>query len=393
MITYFESYNKKDCNGCGVCELICPKKCIKMIKDNEGFLYPQIDKDKCINCGKCRRVCSNFPKKNENEIKAYATKNKNEIDRKNSTSGGMFKILAEYVINNDGVVFGVELNKDLIAQHNYAETMEECRKFSTSKYVRSDLNNSYPKVKEFLSNGRKVLFTGTPCQIQGLRNYLGKDNEDLILCEIICHANPSPKILEMYLKGYELKYGKKIKNIYFRSKNPEMNNSAYIEFEDGTKVSANTYIRAFTGEQLINRPSCNSCKFVSSNRKADFTIGDFWGVKNIFPEFDYGKGVSLLTVNTLKAKRIFNNINDKMIFKESDLEKAFSYNHNSNLPQSKKRRIFFDEINNGIINENNIIEKFKEYTKMPLHKKIIGKCKSIIKRVLNIKKNANKSKC
>ena len=103
--------------------------------------------------------------------------------------------------------------------------------------------------------------------------------------------------------------------------------------------------------------------------------------------------MSLLTVNTLKAKRIFNNINDKMIFKESDLEKAFSYNHNSNLPQSKKRRIFFDEINNGIINENNIIEKFKEYTKMPLHKKIIGKCKSIIKRVLNIKKNANKSKC
>lgn len=384
MKTYLDNKIKKDCNGCGVCELICPKKCIKMVMDSEGFLYPEIDESNCIKCGKCRRVCSNFPKKNDYKIKAYATKNIDEKDRKDSTSGGMFKILVEYVINNSGVVFGVKLNENLVAVHDYACTIEECKEFSTSKYVRSDLNNSYSKVKEFLNQKIQVLFTGTPCQIQGLRNYLEKDYENLILCEIICHANPSPKILKMYLKNSELKYGKKIKNIYFRSKNKEMNNGAYIEFDDGSKISMDAYIRAFTGEQLINRPSCNNCKFVDSNRKSDFTIGDFWGIKNVFPGFDDGKGISLLTVNTLKAQNIFNVINNKMVYKETEVEKAFSYNHNSNLPQSTKRIKFFNEINNGIINEKNIIDKLDEYTKIPLYKKIIKKCKNIVKKILKL---------
>lgn len=378
--TYLDNKIKNTCNGCGVCALVCPKKCIKMVEDAEGFLYPEIDEKSCIKCGKCRRVCSNYPKNNEYTIKAYATKNKNEENRKDSTSGGMFKILAEYVINNNGVVFGVKLNKNLIAIHDYAENIDDCEKFSTSKYVRSDLNCAYEKVKEFLDSGKKVLFTGTPCQIQGLRNFIRKDNENLVLCEIICHANPSPKVLKMYLRNNELLYGKKIKNIYFRSKDKEMNNGAYIEFEDGFKKSAATYITAFTGAQLISRPSCNNCQFVSSNRKADFTIGDFWGIDKVFPDFNDGKGISLLTVNTEKATKIFNEIKENMEFNETNLKLAFANNHNCNLPQSKYRKKFFEKIADGSINENNIIKYMNKYSKKPIYRRLLGKVKKLIIR-------------
>ena len=186
----------------------------------------------------------------------------------------------------------------------------------------------------------------------------------------------------MYLRNNELLYGKKIKNIYFRSKDKEMNNGAYIEFEDGFKKSAATYITAFTGAQLISRPSCNNCQFVSSNRKADFTIGDFWGIDKVFPDFNDGKGISLLTVNTEKATKIFNEIKENMEFNETDLELAFSNNHNCNLPQNKNRAEFFSKIADGSINENNIIKYMNKYSTKPLYRRILGKGKKIVKRLI-----------
>lgn len=381
--TYLDNKMKNTCNGCGVCALVCPKKCIKMVEDGEGFLYPEIDESKCIKCNICRKACSNFPKINEYKIKAYATKNKDNEKREKSTSGGMFKILAEYIIQKkNGVVFGVKFDENLTAIHGFAENIKECKEFSFSKYVRSDLRDSYQKVKEFLDNDRYVLFTGTPCQVQGLRSFIKKDNEKLILCEIICHANPSPKVLKMYLRNKEKIFGKKINTMYFRSKNPEMDNGAYIEFEDGTKIKESLYITAFSGEQLISRPSCNNCQFVTENRKADFTIGDFWGIEKVIPEFNDKKGISLLTVNTEKASLIFEEVKEKMEYKETDLKLAFKYNHHSNLAQSKNRKKFFDGICNGDINENNIIEYMKKYTKRTLCTRVIIKLKKIKQKLL-----------
>lgn len=372
--TYLDDKIKYKCNGCGVCKELCPVDAITMIEDSEGFMYPKIDEEKCIKCGKCRRVCSNYPEENKYTIKAFATINKNQEERNNSTSGGMFKILAQYVLNNGGIVFGVKFDDNLKVIHSYTNDIKECQKFSGSKYVRSDLKDSYAKVKEFLSDGRYVLFSGTPCQVQGLREYLNKkDNDKLILCEIVCHANPSPKVLDLYIKNLEKIHNKKVKKIYFRSKNPDMNNGAYVEFFDGTKAEISTYIKSFTGEQLINRPSCNKCVFVNENRKADFTIGDFWGIDEVIPGFDDKKGISLFTVNTEKANKIFDKIKNKMIYKQVELSSAFKYNHNSNLPPNRKRKKFFDGISTNKINENNIIEYMKKYNKRPLYKKVINK--------------------
>lgn len=216
-MTYFETLKKKDCNGCGLCSLKCPKKAITMIEDNEGFVYPVIDKSKCINCNICKNICPNHEYNLNNKIKAYAAINKNKEDLSNSSSGGMFVLLAKYVLKNNGVVFGVKYDKNLIAVHSYTLNEDELIDFQGSKYVRSDLKNSFVEVKEMLKD-KMVLFTGTPCQCQALRSFLGKDYTNLLTCDIICHSNPSPKVFKLYKEYLERKYSKRIKNIYFRTK-------------------------------------------------------------------------------------------------------------------------------------------------------------------------------
>lgn len=384
--TYLDTKIKSSCNGCGVCSLVCPKNCIKMVEDGEGFLYPEIDESKCIHCSKCRKFCANFNEKNEDNEKAYVAINNNNEQLYKSSSGGMFYILAEYTIKHNGVVFGVSYNDKIEAVHTYAETMEECKKFCGSKYVRSNLQNSYIKVKEFLNNGRKVLFTGTACQISGLKKYLGKEYENLILCDILCHANPSPKVFKMYIKNLESIKNKKVKTVWFRSKeNGWRNQIPIIEYDDGEKEEENSYFKAFVSE-MINRQSCYSCQFASKRRITDFTIADFWGIEKVFPDIETKGGVSLLNVNSEKGFKIFNEIKCKMDFREVDYDLACSFNHYHNVPVHRNRDKFFEGISNEKINETNIINYMKKYTKKPLYRKVLGKGKKILKKVLQIKK-------
>lgn len=381
--TYFDNKIKSTCNGCGACSLICPVNAIKMQEDSEGFLYPIVDEEKCIKCNKCRNVCSNFNTKQEKNEKAYASINKSKEQLNEASSGGMYYLLADYVINNNGVVCGVTYNEDLEVVHEFAETMQECRKFCGSKYVRSNLQDSYLKVKEFLENDRYVLFTGTACQVNGLKQYLGKEYEKLILCDILCHANPSPKVFKMYIKNLEIKKNKKVKMIYFRIKeNGWKNENPIIEYEDGEREEENSYIMAFSKE-LINRPSCHSCQFASKRRISDFTIGDFWGIDKVLPKLDISNGVSLLTVNTAKGANIFDNIKEKMICHEVDYEIASIYNHYSNVKPHENREKFFKDLSNSKINEQNMIESLRQYRKRKLYKRIVGRITSIIQRQVN----------
>ena len=371
---YLKEKNKKDCNGCGACIYVCPKHCIHMEEDEEGFFYPVIHEEECIHCNKCKNICSNYSKEQKEINKAYIASNTCEEERKNSASGGMFYILAKYVIEKNGVVFGVKYNEDLTAVHDYATTLEECKSFMGSKYVRSKTEGIYEKVKEFLMQEKYVLFTGTPCQIAGLKTFLNKEYEKLLTCEIICHANPSPKIFRKYVEELEQKKALKVKDIKFRSKENGWDNSTpIIEYENGEKEEDITFYKGFIAE-LFNRPSCHSCVFVGNKGYADFTIGDLWGIQKIAPEMNDNKGVSLLIVNSNKAEKIFLEIKENLSFKPIDVDLALSYNHATNSPMHPKREKFFKVVNQ----EGNVIKYIKKYTKPSLWRRIKRKLKRIL---------------
>lgn len=382
MNSYFDTHKKEDCNGCGTCSLLCPVNAIKMVEDEEGFLYPKIDEEKCIKCNKCRKYCGNINDKKEENEKAYIAINNSKEELNISSSGGMFYILAKYVIEKRGIVCGVTYNQNLEVIHDFADSLEECKKFCGSKYVRSNLKDTYQKTKKYLENDRYVLFTGTACQINGLKKFLGKDYEKLILCDILCHANPSPKVFRMYIKNLEKVKNKKVKTIWFRSKKTGWRNqNPLIEYEDGEKEEENSYFKAFVSE-MINRPSCYLCQFASKRRVTDFTIGDFWGIEKIDSNINTNDGVSLLTVNSEKGSRIFEEIKKKMTYKKVDYNLAASFNHYKNVQVHKNRNKFFRNIANGKINENNIIKYLEKYTKRTLYSKVLGKIKRILKRIL-----------
>ena len=191
-----EIIDKAKCCGCHACDNVCPKNCIKIIIDEEGFLYPKINKDICISCNLCEKVCPLINSIDNNEFKsiAYACKNRNEQVRINSSSGGIFFLLCEEVINKNGVVFGATFDDNFNVKHSFTETLEECKAFRGSKYVQSSIGDMYKHAKRFLDQDRTVLFTGTQCQIKGLNIFLGKSYKNLLTVDVICHGVPSQSI-------------------------------------------------------------------------------------------------------------------------------------------------------------------------------------------------------
>lgn len=363
-MNYFDTLKKEDCNGCGACALRCPKKAIKMLEDEEGFLYPIVDEKKCVDCGLCKKICSNNPIGNKStSMSMYITIAKDENVLKSSSSGGMFYLIAKYIVKKGGVVFGCKYDDDLNVVHDFVDNLDELTDFQGSKYVRSDLKDSYEKVEEFLKRDKFVLFTGTPCQCAGLRSFLRKKYTKLVTCEIICHANASPKIFQMYkasLNKYYLK--KNVKKIVFRDKNKGWDSKSVTIIDEGDNViTENSYLKAF-GRGLINRPSCYDCRFCTSKRFSDFTIGDAWGIENLNSNIkNNNTGISLLGVNSEIAKDIFKVIKDEMIYFDVDAELAFSYNHHKNIKATFLRNVFFNKISSKRINERNIIFNLKLY--------------------------------
>ena len=297
------------CSGCHACVNICPKQCITMASDEEGFLYPVADKEKCVECGLCEKVCYAInPCKNENLPEVYACYNKDDAVRASSSSGGMFTLFAEHILNLNGVIFGAAFDENLIVRHICVDNKEDVHKLRTSKYVQSIVGDSYKKAKELLENGRVVLFTGTPCQINGLMSYLGKKYDNLYTQDIICHGVPSSKVWKKYLEYTEKLHGSKVDstiNPSFRAKTfGWLNFSVKINFENKT-VHAETlkkdlFMRSYLSNALL-RPSCYKCSSKGLQRISDVTLADFWGVNRVLPEMFDDKGTSLIFLNTEKS--------------------------------------------------------------------------------------------
>lgn len=337
--------SKQNCSGCHACYNVCPIQCISMDEDREGFLYPRVFKDKCMKCSLCEKVCPILqPAILENKPKAYASYNKNENIRMKSSSGGVFTLIAEEVIKNNGVVFGAGFDKNFNVEHSYVETIEELSKFRGSKYVQSNIGNAYKKAKEFLEQGRNVLFTGTPCQIDGLKLYLQKEYNTLICQDIICHGVPSPKAWREYKKF--ITKGKSIKNIYFRNKRLGWNNfSMRIEMENNIyskDLNEDIFMKAFLTNFCL-RPSCYFCHSKSLHRRSDITLADFWGIEKLLPNINDDKGTSLVFINSEKGMQIFKNISSEVVSCDVDINEAIRYNSSAykSVELTPKREKFF----------------------------------------------------
>lgn len=344
---------KDKCCGCYACYNICPKKAIEMKVDEKGFKYPFVNKDKCINCGLCEKVCPIINKtKIDNEPKAYACINNDDKIRTESSSGGIFTLLAENILSKAGVVFGAAFDENMIVKHFMVDRPEDLYKFRGSKYVQSQIGDTYKLAKKALEEGKYVLFTGTPCQIEGLKSYLMKDYDKLYTQDIICHGVPSPLVWEKYKNSIEGKENDKIINVNYRNKeNSWKLFDISINLKNGKiikeRAHTNLYMEVFL-KNVCLRDSCYKCTFKCMNRKSDITLADFWGIQRVKPEFDDDKGTSLVIVNSKKGRDLFESIKDKIKYEETDIKEAIKYNPSMitsvSLPNTREN--FFKDINN-----------------------------------------------
>lgn len=335
-----------ECCGCEACSQACPKNCIEMVPDAEGYLYPKIDEDTCINCHICENVCpylNNTFEGNEQRkpIKAYAAYNRDSSIVKKSSSGGIFYEFAKATIERGGIVFGAVINAQHEVHHTYAETLDGVMEMLGSKYVQSHIGKAFSDVKSFLHQDKPVLFSGTPCQIAGLRQYLRKDYENLLTVDFVCHGVPSPGIWKKYIYEIASVLNKdggtgKLK-INFREKNgfSWSNYGFSVKHENGkhfeTGAVNSPYMRAFITDNCL-RPSCYKCEY-KNNSGSDITLGDFWGIDKVVSEMYNEEGVSLLVVNTQKGRRDAYSLN--IDSKEVSYQQACIYNRAINHPSPK----------------------------------------------------------
>lgn len=366
--------DKSQCCGCSACAQRCPKQCISMQMDNEGFLYPQVDISKCIDCHLCEKVC---PVINQYEartpLNVYAAKNSDDEVRHQSSSGGIFTLLAEQTIKDGGVVFGACWDKEWNVKHDSVDNISDLYRFRSSKYLQSVIGDNYLKAEHFLKTGRKVMFTGTPCQIAGIKHFLRKEYDNLLTVEVICHSVPSPGVWQQYLttRLNTLKWEKSdIRNISFRDKKTGWKTYSFvIENKDGNSFielsSKNAFMRGFLAD-LYTRPSCHACPAKQLKSGSDITLGDFWSIESLMPEIDDDKGVSAIIVNTDKGKQVLHNINvelhevqyNELTTRNPALVKSFH--------KTPKRTEFFKE--DGYTFE----EKVKRLAKKPFSMKTLA---------------------
>lgn len=350
------------CCGCMACYNTCKFGAISIQENEQGFLEPIINKEICKSCGACAKVCPVLNAKEEISVgdypRAYAVINKDENTRANSSSGGVFTLLALNILNNGGVVFGAAFNDNNMVEHIMVEHIDDINKLQGSKYLQSSIGNSYKKAEEMLNMGRNVLFTGTPCQIEGLKAYLNKEYENLYTQDVICHGVPSPKVWREYIKHLNIK-GKI--SINFRNKKNgwkkfalslKSGNKDYLEYH-----GENMFMRAFL-KNICLRKSCYNCSFKKYVRNSDITLADFWGIDKILPDMFDNKGTSLVVVNNPKGKDMLNYILKYVKCISVDLNTAIKYNTcmTKSVDMHSSREEFFCDLGN--ISFDKLIDKY-----------------------------------
>lgn len=337
---------KKDCCGCSACYVICPQNCISMTRDSDGFLYPEIDKGDCIDCGQCEAVCPIINTSHaQGKSDAWAVYAKQEQLVNESSSGGVFSVLAEAVINNGGQVFGAAFDEKWQLKTCKAETVEELAPLRKAKYVQCETNNAFNEIETLLKAGVKVLYCSTPCQIAGLLSFLDKEYDNLYTIDFICHGVASPKVWQQYIALYETT----INHVNFRDKRKGWeNNSVCLTFTDGKEIvernSDNAYMQAFLSG-LSMRPSCFSCKFKGLHRKCDITVGDLWGAKYQCPDGYNEAGTSLVLIHGKKGQQLIDIYKDKLHIVSAPMPASIAFNRSikESVKEPEKRGLFMEK--------------------------------------------------
>ena len=349
---------KSRCCGCGACMDSCPFVAIWMKEDGEGFLYPQIDVEKCTDCGRCREVCpigkaigvdgeyGKQGKQSDNGGQGrvfLGVRAKEDKIRFESSSGGVFPVLAEYVLSKGGVVFGAVMEKGGRVVHRDIHSASELAAMQKTKYVQSDLKGCFRKVKRYLEEGRRVLFSGTPCQCQAVKLYIGNEAENLLLADLVCYGVPSPGIWKKYVRELEKKYGGVFAGFSFRDKRKKDNGHTMAlqirEKEYTWPMNQDAYCRLYFRNAIL-RPSCHFCDFCRPERESDLTMGDFWGIEKVRPDMDDGMGTSLVILHSEKARKVWEEIKEAFHYFQCGREDILQPRLCRPTPVSGRRKYF-----------------------------------------------------
>jgi coenzyme F420-reducing hydrogenase beta subunit len=378
------SYN--DCSGCKSCADICPEGSIAFVTDDKGFWFPVIEQNKCIDCGLCYNRCPvNTEFKNLNApISVYACFNSNKTERLESTSGGAFTALAKVILEQKGVICGCRYTENFDAEHIIIDDEEKLNLLRQSKYYQSDTEKIYSKVKQYLVAGVDVLFAGTPCQNAGLRSFLNNQEYDnLYQTDFICRGIISPLVFHNYLSSLEKKKGAKAVSVQFKNKDYGWHRfGTKIMFENGEVYYEDryhdSYMVSYLQYNLTIRDSCYNCKFKGVKRFSDLTLADFWGIEDVDNSMDQDLGTSMVMVNTIKGKRLFDSV-ENLVIKQKEVSDVINGNPYmlGTVPKSQNREAFFD-----LMNAQNYDAAIKRYAERPTYIRIYSKAKNLIKCIM-----------